>query len=401
VLRQLQLSVLLICCAVCISLLLAGMSLFVSFDAIILATNTSKIPVVSETGIPAFMISTRGNTDYISVNGSGYGSAYNFSDITNLFESCPPEFVTFIHGWGSDNILAKERLDRVKLSLEKNNYTFPLVGFSWDSDNLWEPAKSIARENGPKLADFILDLKERCQDTQIRLIAHSIGARVILSTLDSLHKNSIWNNNNFTITSVHLLGAAVDDEEISNDNNDIVSDPTNVYSVKTAYGEAIENEVDKFHNLGSSEDNVLEWYPFSPFDFAFKVYPLFEGDYALGQVGSKNIPRVSLPTNYSEEDVKDEIKAIGNADAIGSDDFLLCNDKISINTFCQIKKDGWDFGLCNALGFCRVNTGDNHAGYIGFRSLENTSLLADDGAMNIVIKNWRANNIALNDSYLN
>ena len=239
------------------------------------------------------------------------------------------------------------------------------MGLSWDSDKLWEPAKLIARENGPMLTHFILDMKEHCPNTQIRLIAHSLGARVVLSTLDSLYENSIWNDNNFTISSVHLLGAAVDDEEISKDNNDITSDPMNAYSVKAAYGEAVEDEVDKFYNLRSSEDNVLELYPFRPFDYVYKIYPLFEGDQALGQAGYQKIPPISLPTNYNERDVKNEIKVIGDADAMGSDDFRLCNDMISIDTFYQLKKDGWDIGLCNALGFCRVDTGDNHAGYIG------------------------------------
>ena len=230
--RQLRISILVICCSVCVLLLLTGITLFSSFDSTILGTNSSTTPIGLETGILISMISTRNNTDYVSVSGSGYGNAYNFSDITKLFESCPDEFVTFVHGWGNNDNLAKERLDRVKLSLEKNNYSYPLVGLSWDSDKLWEPATLIARENGPMLAHFILDLKQHCPDTQIRLIAHSLGARVVLSTLDSLHENSTWNNNNFKISSVHLLGAAVDNEEISKDNKDIVSDPMNAYSVK-------------------------------------------------------------------------------------------------------------------------------------------------------------------------
>lgn len=260
--RQLLNSILEICCYVCVLLLLVGITLFSSFGSTVLATNSSKVQTGLESGIPISMISTRNNSDYVSVSGSGYGNAYNFSDIARLFESCPDEFVTFVPGWGNNDILVKERLDRVKLSLEKDNYSYPLVGLSWDSDKLWEPAKLIARENGPMLAHFILDMKEHCPNTQIRLIAHSLGARVVLSTLDSLHENSIWNNNNFTISSVHLLGAAVDDEEISKDNKDITSDPMNAYSVKAAYGEAVEDEVDKFYNLRSSEDNVLELYPF-------------------------------------------------------------------------------------------------------------------------------------------
>jgi hypothetical protein len=62
---------------------------------------------------------------------------------------------------------------------------------------------------------------------------------------------------------------------------------------------------------------------------------------------------------YIEEDIRDEIRLFHDADAI----------------------EDWDFGLCNSLGVCLVNIDDNHAGYIGFRNLTNTNLLADDGAM--------------------
>lgn len=51
----------------------------------------------------------------------------------------------------------------------------------------------------------------------------------------------------------------------------------------------------------------------------------------------------------------------------------------------ETKQQGWDFGLCNAIGFCRVDIGDNHAEYIGFRNLINTSLIADDGAIDVVM----------------
>jgi hypothetical protein len=42
-------------------------------------------------------------------------------------------------------------------------------------------------------------------------------------------------------------------------------------------------------------------------------------------------------------------------------------------------------------GICKVNIGDNHAGYIGFREPTNKDLLADDGAMDVVINHWRNN----------
>jgi esterase/lipase superfamily enzyme len=72
----------------------------------------------------------------------------------------------------------------------------------------------------PHLAKFIIDTMNKCkqqpaEEIKIRLIAHSLGTRVVLSSLDSLNKNQSWNNSNFAITSVHLVAAAVDDEEVS------------------------------------------------------------------------------------------------------------------------------------------------------------------------------------------
>jgi hypothetical protein len=42
-----------------------------------------------------------------------------------------------------------------------------------------------------------------------------MGTRVLLSGLDSLYRNQEWNNKNFKIASAHVMGAAVDNEEIA------------------------------------------------------------------------------------------------------------------------------------------------------------------------------------------
>ena len=73
---------------------------------------------------------------------------------------------------------------------------------------------------------------------------------------------------------------------------DITGDSTNVNTVKSAYGKAIEVEVIRFYNLFNPEDNVLEF-----------VYPVNEGsDTALGQLGKqqdiKQIHKVSSPPYY-------------------------------------------------------------------------------------------------------
>jgi esterase/lipase superfamily enzyme len=115
---------------------------------------------------------------------------------------CPPqkEIAIYIHGAWTDETSVEEQLNRTAMSLAINNYTIPLIGFSWDSntpfnEDGWRTAKIIGERNGPKLAQFILDFKNRCKDTDTRLIAHSLGAAVVNSTLVSLNNNQEWNNN--------------------------------------------------------------------------------------------------------------------------------------------------------------------------------------------------------------
>ena len=108
----------------------------------------------------------------------------NFNKLTCQNETV----VIFVHGWETSEDDVKERLNRVKLSLENNSFIHPLIGFSWPSDTVWFSAKFIAAENGPKLANLIFNIKNNCPDTDIRLLAHSMGARVVLSSLESLHK---------------------------------------------------------------------------------------------------------------------------------------------------------------------------------------------------------------------
>ena len=204
------------------------------------------------------------------------------------------------------------------------------------------------------------------KDVKIRLIAHSLGARVVLSALDSLNKNQTWNN---TIASVHLMAAAVDNEEVSMYPKDILNDPTNWGSPKSDYGKAIKEEVVEFDNLFSTKDDVLEPNLTNPFD---QIYPYFEADWALGQSGYQKVPydintTKSLPRNYNETDVQNEIVAICDADADGKPDLPFMAGE-------------------------NITTGDNHGGYLGYRDTANKSRITHDGAINVVVDDW--NNIA-------
>jgi Alpha/beta hydrolase of unknown function (DUF900) len=256
---------------------------------------------------------------------------------------CPSqkEIVIYIHGAWTDETSAKEQVNRTTMSLQINNYTVPLIGFSWDSNTPfseegWKTAKTIAANNGPKLAQFILDFKNECEDSDVRFIAHSLGAAIINSTLVSLSNNQeAGMNDGFNITSVHLLGAAIDRSEIA---------------ANTAFGKTIEQVVDNFYNLRNAEDNMLEY-----------IYKNVENEDALGLLGIQHSQ--PIPRDYIERQVDSEIPPIQDADGNG-------------------KLDCFDYFI--------LLPGDNHCGYIGFRGLPPfENILRSDGSMDVVVQDWQ------------
>lgn len=305
-------------------------------------------------------------------------SIYNLVDNTGAINECPSEVVLYVHGvWVGENSLEKpnEVFDRLKLSLQSNAYEFPLIGYTWDSDTDisaegWNIAKKIASKNGEILAIFINDYKQQCPQSEIRVVAHSLGARVVLEALEFLNNGTLQNNGKASISTIHLVGAAVDDEEVSTNPNDANDDsPTsfasNDTSVKSIYGNAIEKQAISFYNLFNSQDDVLEpesecwWTICQPV-----YYPQFEGDLALGQRGAQ--PGIMLPNNYGQVDVVDEIYNGIDADGDGNCDLIVP----SVFDGCSIYRKG-----------------DNHFGYIGFR--ENQSEIIDDGVINIIVDYWK------------
>jgi hypothetical protein len=329
------------------------------------------------TSIPVYEITTRNIWDkaWEGVNGSGYGDKYPLLDPHKLSQTCPREVVIVVPGWYLNEDKAKERFDRVKMSLENNAYNnISLVGFSWPSDVPWVAAKFVAKENGPKLAEFISSVVNACKsqsdkEMDVHLIGHSLGARVILSALDSLDKNPTWKGNGFNISSVHIMGAAVDNEEVSMNPQDIVSDQTNWGTVKSDYGRAIQDNVIKFYNLVNPEDQVLApvvTNPFSP----YQIYPSFEGDLAIGQNGSQMFPPVSLPSNYIDINITNEIPFNHDADAD-----QICDDL----RLLSVNPSVWSCAISEP--------GDSHYGYFGFRL--NGTQIADDGVVNVVVNNWK------------
>jgi hypothetical protein len=257
------------------------------------------------------------------------------------------EIVVYVHGWNADKESAISQFNIVKKSLESPeiDYRHPVIGFSWDSDTLgfppwnWVIGKSIAEKNGLKLGKFILDFKEYCEQAKIRLVSHSLGAKVILNALERLHNDpelSLWNapDKNYKVESVHFLGAAVNPEDISSGNG---------------FGLYIRNEVNQnqFHNKFSPQDDTLE-----------TAYRDTEGHIALGENGAENL-LTELSNYYQEENVSTEISRDVNGNGI-----LDRNDK--------------------------PNLGDDHMGYAGVVN-RNNGELTSNGAIDLVVEDWKNN----------
>ena len=66
--------------------------------------------------------------------------------------------------------------------------------------------EQLFKKNGRNLAMFIEDFKSDSPETKIRLMGHSLGSQVILSTVGHLAKKS---QNNGIVESVYFFGASI------------------------------------------------------------------------------------------------------------------------------------------------------------------------------------------------
>ena len=131
--------------------------------------------------------------------------------------------VIMIHGLRNNKSGALAKYVIAEKRLKTLNYKHDVVGYSYDSNTAGVQYKStalsalkvgvtIAKKNGKNLSEFIKDLKSKNPSIKIRLMGHSLGAQVILSTIESLAKNS---ENNGIIESVHLFGASIPANSLS------------------------------------------------------------------------------------------------------------------------------------------------------------------------------------------
>ncbi len=162
------------------------------------------------------------------------------------------ELVIMIHGLQNDNAGAVAKIILARNRLHKLGYSHPVIGFSYDSNttgahlithvkHAFAIGQIIAKKNGRNLGKFIEDFKITSPKTKIRLIGHSLGSRVILSTAEYLAKKK---QNSGIIDSVYFFGASITEDIPSS----------------KKYGKILQTIIDKkIINYYAPTDEVLYW----------------------------------------------------------------------------------------------------------------------------------------------
>jgi len=195
------------------------------------------------------------------------------------------EITIMIHGLRNNTSGALTKFVIAKRKLVQLGYKNSIIGYSYDSNttgaqyilhalHALHVGVIIANKNGRNLAKFVTDFKQKSPETKIRLMGHSLGAHVILSTIKNLAKNT---RNKGIIEAVYLFGGSI---------------PSDALSVKNAsYVQKI--VATKIRNYYSPYDDVLR----SVDDWNWNVTPIgYKG--AKGKTISKYSQTMVRPKNH-------------------------------------------------------------------------------------------------------
>ncbi|MBM3904681.1 MAG: DUF726 domain-containing protein [Thaumarchaeota archaeon] len=159
-----------------------------------------------------------------------------------------PEITIMIHGLRNNKSGALVKFTIAQQRLRHLGYSYPIIGYSYDSNTKGVQYKSheqhatdvgivIAKKNGKNLSEFLTDIKRDFPKLKIRLIGHSLGSQVILSTLQNLKNKQL-------VEAVYIFGASIPSDSVS----------------LQKYGSVIQKTVNqKFVNYYSKFDGVLKY----------------------------------------------------------------------------------------------------------------------------------------------
>ena len=161
------------------------------------------------------------------------------------------EITIIIHGLRNDRAGATNKIEIARRRLRQLHYKHPVIGFSYDSNtkgaHLLKFAKRalrtgqiIAQKNGRNLAEFLLDFKSQSPKTKIRLMGHSLGSQVILSTIENLSRKKQYK----IIEAVYFFGASITE--------DIPTNP----KYKKMFDSVVQTKIINYY---APSDEVLQW----------------------------------------------------------------------------------------------------------------------------------------------
>lgn len=325
------------------------------------AWRTVRVVVLTGVGIGGYLVWQRGLRDealtdavfrlgiseipYASTRGHMFDgklfaghSKYEYETVgavPGLAKGAPAarDILIVLHGLNNGENKAINRFCLARESLRRNRYGGVVIGFNWDGATNWDPyeatgyktAKHNAIANGPKLAQFIVDLAKANRQAKVRVIGYSMGARLAVEAIKSLDEDSRFAGWKGKVESLHLVGAAVDNEQLQTDD---------------LYGKAIEHRVRYCYNYYSPKDRPLG-----------KFYRVLEGDRAVGRSDIEDPSKA--PANYYSRDATNELK---DFDANGGADE-------------------------------KAPRGKNHSSCLGIRN--DQGVWEDDGEMNLVAEDIR------------
>lgn len=240
------------------------------------------------------VISTRGHFQDGKLSTGHTAYDYELLEPTNngsFWDDTTEDLIIVIHGFNNSAEKASVKFHTAELSLRSCAYSGSILGYSWDANTQKDPfgttgyhaGRRNAVANGAKLGRFISDCRERRPGLRIHLLGYSMGARLALETLVALDSDPVLAPLNLQLDSVHLVGAAVDNDEVE---------------LRERYGAAIERRTEYLYNYFSREDNSLGIF-----------YPLKEGDRALGESDIEH--RDQAPSNYVSIDIETELISYG------------------------------------------------------------------------------------------
>lgn len=135
------------------------------------------------------------------------------------------DLTVVIHGFQNDHSGAISAAKTASRYLDSSGYTGRMMAWSWKSDcgdcgwGCWDDydvAATIAKWEGRRLANFIDWWYDNYPSSNLRLLSHSQGARVLIYALYYLsdEQNHFTWDDNMAVTSAHILAGAEDNRQV-------------------------------------------------------------------------------------------------------------------------------------------------------------------------------------------